>query len=383
LSEKALAYLNEFLTVNLLIFPGAGKTVIVSWLLSRVGGLSCILLENRSPLIDQWKTTITNFTDARVLVVGTFNENTTVSFDNVDVVIMMKTALANMSLIRPDLTEKIENLVIDEAHTLCTPSSVRGLLATSPKRIIVCTATLERENNAHQMIRLMTGNNDVYKISQKPFNVIKYYSGIKVPMNDLKDKSGNASWTKITRFLTESEARNEQIYDIVDRNPNWKILILTQLVEHAKGLYREILRKGHSCDYMAGSKKSYQDSHVLVGSIKKIGTGFDEATACESFNGVRINLLILTQSIKKSSLLEQVAGRVFRADYPCIIHFIDECPIIKRHWTGNKKWYESRNGNIMEHQSQYYVDNMSKIPDTNNNNLIASHMQQLRANGKI
>jgi len=103
---------------------------------------------------------------------------------------------------------------------------------------------------------------------------------------------------------------------------------------------------GESVDSMAGTKSTYSDSRILVGTISKIGTGFDEKTACPNFNGVRINMLILCTSIKKASLLEQSIGRVFRAEMPVVIDLVDDNPILKRHWKERQKWYISRNGTI-------------------------------------
>ncbi|GAG22362.1 unnamed protein product [marine sediment metagenome] len=87
---------------------------------------------------------------------------------------------------------------------------------------------------------------------------------------------------------------------------------------------------------------------------QKIGTGFDEKSACSTYNGIRINLMILTGSTKTPELLEQWAGRGMNFNKPTIIHIVDDMAIIKRYWTSANKWYKSRNATITKFNSQYY-----------------------------
>ena len=100
-------------------------------------------------------------------------------------------------------------------------------------------------------------------------------------------------------------------------------------------------------EVLCGKKKSYIESKVLIGTMSKIGTGFDQSSACENYSGKRFNLLILTSSIKKESMLEQNVGRVFRDSNPIVYHLVDNDPIIISHWYIARKWY-IKNGGIIE-----------------------------------
>ena len=101
-------------------------------------------------------------------------------------------------------------------------------------------------------------------------------------------------------------------------------------------------------DFMMGTKKTYSDSQVLIGTVSKVGTGFDEKSMCPDFGGKRSDLLIYCSSTKKAGLMEQNVGRVMRAECPSVIHLVDDNPSIKRHWTESKKWYVSRGATITE-----------------------------------
>ena len=344
MAEEALAHLDAYMTANLYIYTGCGKTVLAAWLACQRPGLTVILV-NKKALIRQWKKTFKTFTTAEVWA------STDKTAKRADVLIFMKTALSNIVETDPGFVNQIENLIIDEAHTFCTDGSVNALLACSPKRIIVCTATPEKENGLYKMMDLISGSHQVRKISSKPFNVFKFETGINVPIK--KNVRKQPDWSKLVKDLCTDQMRNNIIIDLVIKNPECKILILTWSADHVVYLNEVLNKMSIKSDYMTGTKNTYVDSSVLVGTFSKIGTGFDEETSCDTFNGIKINLLLLVGSMKNPQLLEQVAGRVFRSSFPQIIHFVDDNKIVKRHWKIAEKWYKSRNGSISECKSVY------------------------------
>lgn len=334
-AAEAFNQLQTYGTTTIGLYPGFGKTVVGALLACKLG-LVTVVLVTRQILTTQWKTTFESFTDAPVSIVGV---------DPLDrpVLICMD---GRIDLI-PD-KDKIGLVIIDEAHLFCTPNRVRCLLAFHPRYVIAETATLIREDGMHKMIQSICGTHGIFIASSKPFQVTKLVTGIK-PERE-RNSQGGVDWAALTRSLLFNQKRNALIVSIVEANPTMKILILTSQVEHVLYLHEEIKKKGISCDYMAGSKKSYEDNSVLIGTISKLGTGFDQATSCGTWNGVRINLLILCCSFKKEALLEQNIGRVFRAEFPYVVHLVDDDNIIKSHWTVAAKWYKARNGTVVEHR---------------------------------
>lgn len=316
-------------------YPGIGKTVMTSKMAADLG-LFTLILYHRDILGTQWKDTFDNCTTATSWIVGT-----PVPPKPVNVVICMNTKFRTLPL---EFRAKIGTLIIDEAHCFCTPSNVACLLGTSPRYIIGVTATLERPDGMESMIYTLCGINKVTRISQKQFKVIKFLTGI-APETTISVRGG-VDWTDLVSKLSNDESRNRMILEWVEKYPTSKVLILTDRVEHANVLHRMLKEKGESVDVMAGTKKSYQNSRVLVGTKSKIGTGFDEKSACPDFDGHRIDLCLIVFSTKQMGLLEQTVGRAFRAEFPTIIHFVDGNDIFKRHWSKAQKWYLSRNGQI-------------------------------------
>lgn len=341
-SQEALGHLNTCGTTTLGLYPGFGKTILSAYLASKLGGLTLIVFP--SLMIKQgWISTFEEYTNAKVWV----NDNKNDMPSECNVILTMDTSFHK---IPKEVLTMVSILVIDEAHLFCTPSRVHCLLGCYPKYVIACTATLDRSDGMHSIIHAVCGKHQISKLNQKRFSVYRLLTGIKTDIS--KTKQGNADWAKLVRDLAFDPLRNAFIVDLIERNSEHKIMVLTWNKEHAVFLKELLVDRGISADVLAGNKSTYTDSRVLVGTISKVGTGFDEKMACLDFGGRRSNMMILTGSTKSLAGLEQIVGRVFRAEYPTIIDFVDNNRISKSHWYQRRKWYEDpdRNGEIL------YVD---------------------------
>lgn len=349
--EDAINHLTTLGSTTLNLATASGKTVISVYLASQLKKLTLVFITNVG-LGKQWYTSFKEFSNAKVWHVG---GDEPIPKDGLDVIICMNT---RFKILPKDLINQVGLVIYDEAHTFCTPGRTDCILGIHPQYVIAATATLNRPDGLHVMIELTCGLHKIIKISRKPFVVYKYNTGIEFEIK--LNRQQQPDWSKLTLDQAQSEKRNLLIEQLIQCNMDSKILILTwRSKTHALPLAQSLKSKGYNVDYMAGTKKTYQDSHILIGTIKKIGTGFDEKSACADFNGTRINLLILVGSTKSIELLEQIAGRVFRSDFPQIIHFVDDCPISINHWKKSVPWYRSRNGEIYEVNSPYCDPNIT------------------------
>jgi hypothetical protein len=315
------------------------NTILGAYLASKAGLLT-IVLAHRKTLLGQWQNTFHKVTDAQTWIVG--NEPMPARFN---VIICLDKRVKKLG---DDLVKRVGMLIIDEAHVFCTPDHVDDLLRFQPRYIIAETATLKRDDDMDRMITALCGLQQISREMTKEFYVYKLATGIAGQRESRKGGQG-VNWNVLMSSLTSNPHRNQLIVDVVAKNPDRKILVLTGLVKHVKTLYQMLKEKGESVDYMCGNKKMYADSRVLIGTISKIGTGFDEESFCRDYGGKRIDLAILVQSVAKSALLEQSVGRAFRAHLPNIIHFVDADPTIERHWKRvARPWYKSRGGTIKE-----------------------------------
>lgn len=372
---QARQHLNTTGTTTLGVYPGCGKTIMSACLGSELGGL--VLVVYPIKVVEPgWLNTFKQFTDATIWL----NDGNTPMPPTCNVILTMDTQFHK---IHPKILKLVRVFIIDEAHMFCVPSRTHCLLGVTPQYIIACSATLERRDGMEAIIQSVCGTHGIFLKSPKPFTVYRLFTGIKTEIT--LTKNGDANWSKLVSDLSEDPLRNSFIIDLVERNLHNKIMILTWNQSHVY-LLQEILRnRGISVDILVGTKSTYKDSKVLIGTISKIGTGFDEAMACPDWGGERSNMLILTGSTKSLQGLEQFTGRVFRAEFPTIIDFVDDNRICKSHWTQRNKWYEDpgRNGQVF-HVDMKKTDDNSEPKDITNNRIKAiNHKSITRIKAKL
>lgn len=336
--EECWKQLERYGTSTLGLSPGYGKTILGAKAGTRAKVPMCVLV-HREILTIQWKKTFQDFTNGHVWVVGESNPP-----PMCNVIICMDT---RWHLIPQAMRDAIGFLVIDEAHAFCTPGRVDCLLAFHPKYILLESASLERDDGMHAMMYAIAGSHGILRDSNKSFNIMK----IKTNMTPVRkqNRMGGTDWASLVRDTAFDQRRNQIILNLVAANPQYKILILTALKDHATLLHDALQGMNITSDYLCGTKRGYVDSQVLVGTVSKIGTGFDPATSCPTYAGKPFDLLILTCSMKKYAMLVQNIGRVFRAEFPTVMYLYDNDDIFKSHWYKVIKWCKSRGGILSEH----------------------------------
>ena len=337
--EEAWKQMETHRSTTLSLFPGFGKTILGAKLAARTQLLTVVLVTN-TVLLGQWKKTFEDNTNGKVWIVGENHPPATCN-----VIICMDTRYEQ---IPAETRDMVGIIIIDEAHLFCTPTRAAALLAFHPKYVIIESASLERDDEMEQMIYAIAGTHGILRLSEKPFTVYKVITNIKPERK--KNRMGGIDYLKLQNTTLFDERRVDIIINMVKVNLNFKILILTSLVDHALLLHNKLDGLGISCDFLCGTKKGYSDSNVLIGTMSKIGTGFDPANSCPNYKGSPFDLLFLVSSIKKESMLVQNVGRCFRADFPTVMHFVDDDSIYQNHWYRAKKWYTKRNGTVIEYK---------------------------------
>jgi superfamily II DNA or RNA helicase len=319
--------------------PGFGKTVIGSKLVADAKHPAAVLT-HLVGLVNQWVTTFRNTLvspTGKPLNIWVVGEGPMVGTP--EIIICMDQRVKN---IPKEIKDTIGTLIIDEAHCFCTDARAQTILEFSPKYVVAETATLKREDSLHSIIHMLCGPKAVYRAITKVFKVFKVDTGIELETQ--KNSQGKLDWAFLVNKMCENEKRNDIIVNIIKSNPTKKILVLTSRTEHIKILEALLGKKYGTVDTFYGTKRSYVDSRILLGTISKIGTGFDEGSACKDFKGERINLVIMATSIKNESLLEQCIGRGFRSEFPEIYDIVDRNRTLKSHYYIRNKWYASKNG---------------------------------------
>lgn len=339
--RTALEKLQHHGSVLLNFGTGVGKTVCAVYLASRLG-YRTLVLHNRNNLGEQWHNEFFEQTGLDAWIVGS-------KFHDSDIIICGILQFEKIKAILPT----IGVFIIDEAHLFCTPSAIPVILSVQPRFLIALTATPERSDGLGAMLKVLVGENWVIRAAQVEPTIIKLKTGIQIQTR--KQADGKLDWQHLVHSLNNCDKRNKIIEYEATRYPG-KVLILTWDKKHAKMLTELLAETTGGVELMTGTKKRYQNCRILVGTISKIGVGFDEKATCMGFDGDRIETVLLVASTKNPSLLQQLIGRAFRTSQPRIIDFVDQVPLIQNHWRARKQVYQSLRFRIVEMPANQVAD---------------------------
>ena len=340
--QEAWTQLQTHGTTTLSLPTGFGKTIIGAYLASGIGKITLVVV-SLSSVIPNWIEAFKKNTSARIWVVGDEAMSTT----GVDVIISMD---QRVEKIPKEVLNQVGTLIADEAHLLCTPGKKGMWLAVHPCYVIIETATLERDDGMHLMITSIAGEHAIYRQSNTPFKVYKVKTNT-APKGNVKNPDGSLNWHSLEADITSNPRRLQIVYQMVTHAyPDDAVLIVTRHVQHAKTIAAGLRTLKVDAQEYHSDMKNYQDCRVLVGTVQKIGTGFDQPATAVGWgeHSKRFRVLIIASSIKKKTQVVQVIGRVFRADNPVVVHLVDNHPTYLRHIREAVKIYKSRHGVVEE-----------------------------------
>ena len=332
--EEAMASIKVTKSLTLKLPVGFGKTILGSTMASMIG-LKTFIVAPRVSLFIQWKTSIEMVSPgSTVHIVG--GEKGQSPIEEADFVIGSVSASTK-------LPPTIGTIIIDECHMLCVSSTVK-LLDLTPEYVIGLSATPERTDGLHSMMKLLIGDRVISRLPEREY-VVKRVD-VPVTVEESYTTKG-INVVDMYRKLSESQEMNERVLNIIIDNPERKFIILTKLVDHVHHLSEMLNGQGISCGVLCGKMKTYEDSRVLIGTMSKIGTGFDEATSCESFMGRPSDSLILFHVPKAYQIFAQCGGRAMRSlEVPVIYVMLPLNELPNRHFNGLKTYIQSTGGRI-------------------------------------
>lgn len=327
--------------------PGAGKTVMAIYIAIKLG-LKTAILVPREPLVKQWISTIEK-------LLGVDEKETTIAYVPDQPSAEKKKFSSDAELpsqqfivvlgergncLPERFKETFGTLIIDEAHMCCVTSWVDNLLNFSPRNIIALSATLERNDEAHRMMHLLAGSHDIFRPPTREYRLIPFQTNVQIEEKTNKITK-KLDYTSFCSDLSQNETFNDAVLRIVVENPERKFIVLSKLVSQVKYLNAKLLEKGVKSDIMCGSRKSYKDCKVLIGTFSKISVGFDAATFSVDFDGESPNTLIFCHGVKEWQNYSQSVGRVMRASpevTPVVVWMLSKNTITTKHLQGLKKY---------------------------------------------
>lgn len=341
--ELALNNYSKYSTCFFNVYCSYGKTTVAAFSaagFSQQYKLRTLVTFHRILIGNSWLGTFKDNTTAKIYVVGVTKGPIT---DDVQVILCMDTRIGNIPI---DVLSSIGHLVVDEADCFCTELKGKALLNIQPLFITLLTATYEKNNGFHTMLDLMAGPIRITRTAPKQFFVIHIPTPFKA---DPSKGAYGINYNELVEELDDNEWRNSFLLQTIMDNINEKIMIIFIHVPSAVRFYFWCLeyfeQMGKQIRLLAGDIPTYEDGDIIIATKSKVGIGFDEKHSCKNWNGRRINMLILANSMRT---IEQTAGRAFRADVPVIVMFGDDNNNVKSQWNSNKTLFRSQNGVVLE-----------------------------------
>lgn len=301
--KEAKEMLEEKNSCLLSLPTGFGKTIISIYLMNYLP-LPIFVLVHRITLKEQWEKSIETFlSEKRDIFVGT------------------KSQLSKLN------KNKIGTLIVDECHCFYTNKRIKFLLSLEVNNLIFLSATPFIEDVPKNLPLSFIGNNI---IKREKNNKLVIYQ-----VNYYKDFKERYIWSNIVREVLLDNERDLMIKKIIEMEQDKKILILTALCEHAKRLNLLI----ENSALLIGSDKRTEDKKVMIGTISKLGVGFDPAFSLDNFDQEHYQVLILDCTFKKRSLITQIIGRILRREDVMIYQICDSHPIYRNHWRKIRSFY--------------------------------------------
>lgn len=359
--EEAIELLETEGGALLQLRPGCGKTVMSLYISIQLKLLTLILIYNSAHYV-QYYNSCNKFTTADIWCVGMEKEYPPAH--SPDIVICLYTRVVQ---IPEEYLELVGLLIIDECDKFCNRTGIQSILNVTPKYVLCCTATYERDDDLHKVMDYVIGPGNRIKGELLQFDVHRVYTGIegtRVKNNYYRNGRKGIDYTKLIQSLMYNDQRNYLIIRLCLRlvEEGDKIIVITAEKKHAKELCESTDEFFKRCnipfttDYMTGDKKTYEDCDILYVNYAMGGRGFDESSACSSWNGVRINTVVMACSFKSNTPLYQCIGRAFRHRSPQIYQLVDNDSTIKNHWYKNRRWYIDNGGVVHNYNMEWFYD---------------------------
>lgn len=334
---------------------GRGKTVMGIYLACQIK-VKTLIIVHADFLMNQWKERIEMFSDASIGIIKQKKIDT-----DKDIIIGMLQSIAKEKYDK-EIFKDIGFVIFDEAHRAPSKFFSKALPLITSKYQLALSATPKREDKMEKILYWYFGP-IIYQEERGKDNRIN----VRCYNFESKDKKFKISLlpfgkginiSKTTNNLVLCDDRNQLIVklinEIIEENPNRKILMLSDRIKHLEEIKKEINK--YSIDFYIGKMKPKEldeasKCQIILGTYQM---------ASEALDIPDLNCLIMGTSKKK---VEQSIGRILRKNQdinPLIIDIIDNLGSYKNQGEKRINYYLKHDYQISHYQ---VIDNKIEIID--------------------
>jgi superfamily II DNA or RNA helicase len=337
----------------LCIPPGGGKTVCAINAITKLK-VKTLIVVHKTFLLDQWVERLRQYTNASIGVI----KQDKFDVENRDVVIgMLQTIISR----KYDEELNIFDMVIfDEAHHLGAEVFSKVMQRTQAPYLLGLTATPEREDKLEKVFYYYLGDiiyrSNKIKYTNALINVHYFKSDDEKFKKEIIKFNKKINLSKMITNLSEIKERNDFIFNIIknilDKEPNRKIFILTNRRNHIEEL-KNLLQDYDVGLYIGGMKKKdlalSEEKAIIIGTYEMASEGLDIPD---------LDTLIMTTP--KSNITQSI-GRIMRKELydniPLIVDIVDKIDIFYAMYNKRKKIYQ---------ENKYEIKVINKLDESIN-----------------
>lgn len=331
--SEAISLLNTYGTTIISCYPGFGKTLSGIYLASKIK-LQTLIVINLLVLKDQWIESIHKFCPTATVsfLDPSKTPDFTADFLIVNAINVCKFGRENLST--------VGMVIVDEVHLIMSEVLSQSLFYMCPRYLLGLSATPYRQDGMDILLTLFFTEHRIVRKMFRKHSVFRITSGITPEVE--YDRNGKVNWNSIIDYLSNNVERNNKIVDVIRKNNTKNFLVLCKRVSQAKYIHDKLLEVGESVSlYVEKSTTFNKEARILVGTIKKLGVGFDHQ-----------KLDTLFAAVDLESYFIQYLGRIFRTPdgvEPVVFDILDDNSILKRHYKTREKVYKETGGTIKEY----------------------------------
>lgn len=298
--------------------------------------LKTLVIVNRLTLIDQWVDSITKFCPEATVCIVKPNKDKIFPKGDYDFYIMNA---INVSKFERESYNHVGYCIVDELHMIMSEVLSRSLWKLCPKYLLGLSATPYRVDGLDGMIDVYFGKERISQDIKRECKVFKVFTNFTPPTT--YNRFGKLDWNAIINSQCLDEMRNTLIIDIVVKYPDRFFLLLTKRIEQGNILSKMLTDLNIDHDCLFGSSKYVKtDKHILVGTIGKCGTGFDNP---------KLNTLVLCCDVVNYYI--QILGRVMRGQDTdaWVFDLVDNNNTMVKHFKERCKTYKKNKFQITDY----------------------------------
>lgn len=336
--DEAITRLNRYGSIVLSTHVGFGKSILATYLAYKTKKKTLIIV-NRLVLIEQWIGVLNQFIENPKVCVMKPSQ---VIDEDADFFITNAINVPKYGFL-----SFIGTLIVDEVHLIVSNILCKCLQYICPEYSIALSATPYRPDGLDILIDLYFGEYKIIRNLNRKHYFYRVNTGFK-PKVERQMINNKIDWNSILNQQATESTRNQLIVDIIKREPR-NFLVLCKRVEQIT-LLETMLKEDKSieCTSLYGNKQPTNIENidkriVLIGTIQKVGTGFDAPY---------LNGLIIASDIEEYFI--QYLGRVFRKQdtIPVIYDFVDNNNILVKHYKTREQTYLEHGGE----EKKFYIN---------------------------